>query len=250
MNYDTALMNRALMRAGQEELTEEDIEENTTKYRTIKAFYLPTYLLMIKGSDWTSLKQRAKLELSEEKNLTEYIYRYILPVDCARAIEVDDNEPYIVEGNNLYTDVPNATLLYITNGKREELKELPDEYIGNIVYYAGLKWTWKNEEEVDGEINPAGYYLEGEQEDFPTYKELYLSDEMLQCFEYHLAAEIVLKITGDVNVFNMLLQLAIAIEDKSRKESRSQGMSRQKQHAWWSDRLGLTNGEDEAYDHY
>ena len=239
MTYNLDLINRAMMRAGQETITEEDIKDETTKWRTIKAFYLSTILAVISSADWTSLKKRKVLEEDEDSdNLSGYNYKYILPVDCAKAIEIDDNGVYIIEGNYLYTNTASAKLLYVSNGKRAEFENMPDEYASKYIYYSGTRWTW------DEELST--YIEDEEQEDIPLYDELNLSPELMQCLEYHLAAEIVLKITGNASLFGNLIQLATAIEDDARKTSKAKGVSKSNGSTWWSERLGLPT-EDNDY---
>ena len=236
MNYDMDLMNRALMRAGQETLTDEDKEKETVKYRTVTAFYNTTLQLLLCESDWTSLKTRKQLTEETENKGGKYAYAYKLPVDCARPIEVDSNEPYVVEGTIIYTDVENPTLLYVTNHKREEVEALPETDEGQVLY-GGKLYSWDSETES---------YTEDEtQEDINEYESFTLSEELRECLEYHLASEIALKITGDANLYNLLMQIALEIEGRSRKTSRAQGMSRQKGHTWWSEKLGLTSDEED-----
>lgn len=245
MNYDIGILNRALQRAGQEDLSTEDIEEKTVKYRTVSGFYLSTLLLLLAESDWTELKKRIQLE-EEADNLTSYKYAYYLPIDCARPISIDDNSLFIVEGDILYTDTQNPILLYITNGKKIPIESLPEEDIGPV-FYDGKDYVWK---EAEDEEDTSGYIPLEIQDDEPEYKDLILSPELKQCFEYHLAAELSLKITGDKSLFTALLQLALSLQDKAQKTSRSHGESKQNGHDYWAVKLGLADSEDEDYAHY
>ena len=242
MDYDKEIMSRALQRAGQDELLDEDVTEKTAKYRAARDFYFPTLMLLLSEADWTELKKRSKLEAWEGENLSDYQYAYNIPGDMSRAISIDGGDAYEIEGQVLYTDVSDATLLYIRNGKRTELSELPAEKQDEEVYYDGKHWTWKEADEEKG--TAAGYYEDEEQEDQPLYDELPLSPEFKQCFEYQLAAELSLKITGSQNLYQQLMQYAMAMQKRSQKTSREHATGKLQGHAWWSDTLGISSEEE------
>lgn len=244
-------MSRALQRAGQESLTEEDILESSTKYRAVRDFYMQTFLLLLSEANWTELKRRKQLIEGPEENLTEYGYAYYLPIDCSRTIEIDDNDPYIIEGNILYTNVLEPVLLYVTSGKRKEYAELPEEEQEEEVYFQGKHYTWIEETFVDEDtIEPAHYEEDFVQEDEPLYEELNLSPEFMQCFEYHLAAQLSLKITGDKQLFINLIQLADSMQGKAQNTSREHGTSKQKGSVFWAEQLGLSTPEEADYVNY
>lgn len=248
MNIDTDLLSRALQRAGQDELTEEDISEKTSKYRAIKSFYMPTLLLLLSESDWTELKKRQQLTEGPEENLTEYAYAYTLPGDCSRAVSIDDNSAFVIEGTTLYTDVKEPVLLYITNGRRTEVTSLPTEQQEEEVYFNGKHYSWKLTDVSEGIT--AGYYEDEDQEDYPLYDDISMSPELEECLEYHLASQIALKITGDKNLFNQLLEYAMAIQKRSQKTSREHATGKSAGHRYWGETLGISTEEDDSYAYY
>lgn len=256
MNYDRSLMTRALMRAGQERITDEDAEKQTAKWKAVTDFYMSTLLLLLSEADWTGMKKRTQLTDPVEDNLTAYAYGYTLPEDCARAIEIQGNDDYSVEGRLIYCNVRDPILLYITNGKRHEYTELPEENVGQIVYQ-GKTWSWQThtieadpEDPESQETVTEGYEEDEVQEDNPLYDNLDLPEELREAFEYHLAAQISLKITGDKNLYNLLMEFAMAIEDRSRKTSRGHAKNKQKGHVWWSETLGIPSMNDDGGDDY
>ena len=214
MNRDRNIISRALQRAGQEALTDEDITAETVKWRTCRDFYLPVLLSTLSETEWTCLKVRAALALAPGENFSPYLYAYTLPADCAKPIEVQRNDEFIIEGNTLYTDRADAVLLYITNGK----------------------------------IADAADYITGD--DYPEYRALIFSPSLTECLEYKLAATVALKITGDSNQYRMLYAAATQIESQAWKTSKSQGSSRQNGNPWWSEKLGLTTEGKDGYAHY
>lgn len=209
MNRDTDLISRALIDAGQEPLTDNDSTNKSVRWRTIELYYLQTVLETIADAEWTCLKKRVALTVSEDDNLTKYVYAYDLPIDCARAVEIQDNNEYIVEGNILFTDTEDAELLYISNGKVSEADKLPDD---NYPYY-----------------NP------------PEFE-----PKLKQCIETMLAAKFSLKITGDKQLYATLTAVARSIEEDAMKATRSRGVSKQKGSVWWADRMGISGAEDAA----
>lgn len=204
MNIDKNLVNRALEAAGQERLIESDVTEESTRWRLIKDNYLSVILSTLSKTTWTCLLTRAPLEQdTETENLTEYGYKYILPIDCARPEALADEGTYIVEGKYLYTDSPSAVLLYVTNGKRAEISDAQAE------------------------------------EDYPEYGELVLGEPLTEYIELLLAAKIALKITGSQETFQLLYQQALIIENNVKKANLEAAHSKEKGEAWWGDRMGL-----------
>lgn len=117
MEMDEGIITRALQKAGQEPLTKDDIEKNSTRYRAIKAFYLSTIEETLTTTEWTSQKKRKRLEQADIENFTTYNYVYKLPIDCAKAEELQDKGEFIIEARYLYTNSPEAVLMYVSNHK-------------------------------------------------------------------------------------------------------------------------------------
>ena len=78
MKINPNIVNRALKKAGQEELTEDDILNNSNVWRIIKDYYLSTILETLSNTAWTSQMKRAYLIKDEEsENLTNYSFKYL-----------------------------------------------------------------------------------------------------------------------------------------------------------------------------
>lgn len=206
MNIDRGIVDRALEAAGQERLTDEDVTNNSARWRLIKDNYLAVILSTLFKTAWTSRIKRARLELDEESdNLSDYIYKYFIPADCAKPEELKDKSEYIVEGSFLYTDTMDAILVYVSNEKRSgELTE--DE----------------------------------EEEDYPEYGEMDFDPSLREYIELQLAAKIALKITGDQNTFGLLYNQAMIIENNAKKATLEHAHSKDQGEQWWGDRIGLS----------
>lgn len=115
MEIDKGIVTRALQKAGQEPLTDEEIEKNSTRYRAITSFYLSTIEETLSTTEWTSQKTRKRLSRAEIENFSNYDYVYSLPIDCAKAEELLSKEEFIIEGRFLYTNSADAVLMYVSN---------------------------------------------------------------------------------------------------------------------------------------
>jgi hypothetical protein len=118
VNINLSLANRALARIGIDPLTFSDRTGETLRFRTIRDFYLQTFLEALSEVPWTGGRKRAKLVRTGRPRLgSGYRCMYDVPFDCARPIELGNNEYFVIEDRFLCTDADNAELLYITNGK-------------------------------------------------------------------------------------------------------------------------------------
>ncbi|MBO7712211.1 MAG: hypothetical protein J6S85_01750 [Methanobrevibacter sp.] len=279
MNIDRKLVARAFSKAGEEPITESEWEEgNSSRVRVVKDFYLATIQEALSSYDWTSQKKRAKLELlykeveepkeqelykyyiyegndnyvkaeewnatetyyvvNNDNNYTKYAFMYLLPADCAKVVSVNDGADYEIEGAYIYTNEIDATLLYIQNyftGKYEyEEVENPEEenidnyYIKNGTLYE--KATAFSIEET--------YYTIIEQ-DYFFYGDIKLDPQLSAYIECLLAARIALKLTGDMNKYQMLYNEAAIIGNNAQKKSAEMARNRSKGNTTWIKQLGL-----------
>lgn len=203
MKIKRDLVNRALAKAGQNPLTDADIENGSLTYETVKLFYLSTMLETLSSTDWTEAKTRKKLVEAEEENLTPYAHKYLLPIDCAKPLQIQENDLFLIEGRFLYTNRDNAILQYITNGKIEK----EEDYL------------------VDEEI--------------PEYADVIYGDAFWEYIETRLASKIALKITGDIQLYQLLFSESQLLETEAQKTSRSQSRSKPKGNPYWSDIIGV-----------
>jgi hypothetical protein len=223
MNIDRDLSNRALMRIGQEPLNDADKVQDTVKWRTLKQFYLQNFLEALTELAWTGGKKRARLILVDAEaieNLTPYQFMYYMPDDCARALEVQDNEYFVVEGAFLCTNVADAVLLYITNGKVPEVPVEPDE-----------PEEPAEPEEPDEPVEPA------EPDDFPNYSPPDYEPKFYEYVETMLAAKMAVKFSNDPKVYATLLQSALFLKTEAIKTSMSSSAAKIKSVPWWTEEI-------------
>ena len=92
MNIDRNLVARALAKAGEEPITDEEWTDGTSnRVRIVKEFYLALLLEALASYDWTSQKKRERL-------ITYYEYEEVLePVqdDLAKYYIIDDDGKYV-----------------------------------------------------------------------------------------------------------------------------------------------------------
>lgn len=123
MNIDLHIVTRALQKAGQEPLTQEDIDKNSTRWRTVKAFYLATILETLSRTSWTSQKVRSRLE-SRNKKKSGFEYGFELPLDFKKALYLDSGNPYGIIDGILYTDDTEPELIYEDANERQHSETL------------------------------------------------------------------------------------------------------------------------------
>lgn len=207
MNIKRDVANRALLKCGQTPLTDEDIENNAVLWRVIKSFYLSTILESLAEFDWTCCKKRSALHLvdtAETENLSTFSFAYALPVDLSKPLEIEQNALFRIEGNVLYTNIENAHLLYISNGK------------------------------ISAEED---YLLD---DDYPDYKELLADCIFWQFLETRLAAKMVLNTTGDLNLYNLLFQESQITARAASITSHAAARSKRNPQKYWYEGEGET----------
>lgn len=231
MNVNFDIVNRALTRLGEEAITEKDKEEQTLKWKLCKGFYLQTILESLATTPWTSSQKHAVLEKIENDNYTEYQYAYALPADCAKPIQLKNNEYYIVIGDVLYTDQEDAILRYVSNFKKE-IKETPEEDNIEVI----------NDEIIDDEIIPdipENETPEEElpeeiiEEDYPEYNDIVGDVRFWEYIELRLASKLALKFSGEMSLYSTLFNEAKVIEQEAITASKNLGFAKKNGNNWW-----------------
>lgn len=249
MNIDHNLVARAFNKAGQEPLTDQEwTAKESTRYRIVNQFYLETILETLSNTDWTSQKKRVRLVevfpyvaadpqptaqnfgdgvyyeyengnyiraesysedktyyVYQEKNLTTYMHMYVLPADIAKPVSLIEDEIFIVEGPYLYTNQSGAILTYITNG------------------YTAT--------EITGD-------------DYPNYNSFTPDAMLAEYIETRLASKIVLKLSGDTQLYQLLYNEAMLMENRAVKASSAQGQNKDKGNPYWYETLGLPDEQE------
>lgn len=247
MNINRDIVARAMIKAGEEPLTDTDIEKNSAKWRYVKDFYLATILETLASTEWTSQIKRSELILSEEDNLTGYGYCYNLPADCSKPVELQDNADYLVEGDKLYTNIEHPILKYVSNnytGKLKYERAVPQPTEDSFV--TGKYYTYDDDakeyvpaEEYDSELE--FYTLIAE--DYPLYDDYEFDSLLSEYIETRLASKLALKITGDTQLYQLLYNEAILKEREAVNKSIANAHNKDGGNRYWSDILGLPKYE-------
>jgi len=248
MNMNLDLVNRAIIAVGQSPLTEEDIALKNTAYNLCKSFYLSTFLEALSEVEWVRGRKREKLVMTGRTVMRNdnYLYAYDTPYDCARPIELQDNEYFIVEDKLILTDDPKAELLYVSNGRTlppiasvvMRLGEIPEnEYltagppgtIPEITLYSGGPSDIKETPPEDPE--PL--------HDYPDYNAVDYEPKFFEYIEKKLAAKLAIKLTDQPRLHTQLLQEALLVKQEAVDTSRASKAAKVKENKWWSDELGI-----------
>jgi hypothetical protein len=260
MNMDIDLVNRALLNIGNSPLSDADRADENTTFVLCKHFYIETFLEALSEVEWTGGRKRARLIQTGRpiRKNERYRFAYDMPFDCAKPIELQSNENFIVEDRIIYTDIADAELLYVSNGKTlrtvksvsaPRLGELPHmEYLtgGRPGDVAEITLRAGGPSDLPKEI-PEGFdkvQLPKDviTDDFPDYVALAYEPKFYQYVETMLSAKFSMKLSADPNLSNNLLQKAMMIKGEAYDASKSSKASKENGRSWWSDDLGITNG--------
>lgn len=253
MNIDRNLVARAFAKAGEEPITNEEWQDNTSnRVRITKEFYLATILEALSSYNWTSQKKRARLEaiteeeLNEvgEENLTGYDFMYALPADCAKVISINDTEPYVVEGGFIFCNVEDAVILYVRNyfTGRYVFEQVAEPNAEDVDKYYYIDNEGEYVKETVFYMSKTYYVIVEEDYNFYGQPDFSKDPELSAYIECKLAASLALKLTGGTDKYQMLYNEARLIADGAMKRSAEQARNRTKGNKWWTDQLGLTSG--------
>ena len=249
MNMNRDIVNRALYAAGSNSLTEQDAADKNANYELCKIFYLSTFLEALSEVEWVGGRKRAKLVrtgLPVVKN-QKFKYTYDMPFDCAKPIELQDNNFFTVEDRFILTDVDKAELLYVSNGKilkpiavascgrpgdipeHEYLTAGPPGTEPEYTLYPGRPADIP--EELPEDPEPAS--------DYPDYMQLNYEHKFYEYIEKMLAAKFAMKLSEQPGLHQQLMQEALFIKSEAVDASRSTRAAKKKENKWWSEELGL-----------
>jgi hypothetical protein len=247
MNMDTGIVNRALMDIGQDALTPQDIRDKNTAYRSCRQYYIDTFLEALSEVEWTGGRRRAKLAPAGRPVLLDgrFPFAYDMPFDCAKPVELQNNKFFLVEDRIIYTGVPDAELLYVSNGKilrpvaavsAGRPGDAPDmEYLS-----AGPPGTRPEVTlRAGGPADILSAFPEDPEpaDDFPDYRRLEYEPKFYEYIERMLAAKFSMKLTDQPALHVQLLQEAMLVRQEAVKASRSRRAAKQEPKRWWTEEV-------------
>ena len=270
MNIDRGIVNRALEAAGQERLNDQDIENDSARWRLIKDNYLNVILTTLNNTAWASCIRRAKL-ISASIEPKEEIHdgiRYKVLEDCyfENHLYHKDEYAYFPEGKEL----PAFFELDPVESEEETQEEPKKDLIENLSSYRYVYFLPEDCAKPEALNDNAEYVIEGrylytnsecnilqyvtngkrpedteiteeeQEEDYPEYNEIKFDPALSEYIELLLAAKIALKITGDPNTYGLLYNNAMIIENNARKANLEHAHSKERGEEWWGDRIGLS----------
>jgi hypothetical protein len=254
MQIDHSLANRALALVGVDPITWSDRAGDTLRWRTLRDYYLPTFLEALSEVDWTGGRKRKRLRLTGVPHAkTGRSFVYDLPIDCARPLELLDNAYFVVEDRFLSTEQDRAELLYITNGKTLR----PVFFVsagrpGNIpeaeYLSAGRPWDVSEATLRAGRPGDAPEAVPGSpppsedpvfDEDYPEYRPPRYEPKFYEYLEHALAAKLCVLLTKNISLHNQLLQEAMVIRQEAVVASMGASAAKLRPQTWWKEELGL-----------
>ena len=261
---DMALVNRALLNIGAEPLTLDDKEAQNEAWLTAKHFYLSSMLEALAQAEWTGAKRRRELApvRMPYKANADFRYAYVLPVDCARPVELDGQEYFETEGLLLFTGASPARLLYVSNGKyfggrstELETVVLNGEPVRAVSGGSGKREPCagyisggdgkrdRRAEAGDGVLSGGNgkrnFAEEEPAEDFPDYRRLELEPGFYLYWEYLLSSKYALRLTDKPDLSVVYFNKAAAAGKAAETASVSRSAARIKAPPTWQEELGL-----------
>jgi hypothetical protein len=245
MNRD--IINRALLYVGQFPLTDQDMADRNANYELCRQYYITTILEAASEVEWTGGRRRQKLVRTGRPLRRDLRYRfaYDMPFDCAKPIELQDNEYFLVEDRLILTDVPKAELLYVSNGKilrpvAAVSAGRPGELHDMEYMTAGppdttpvvTLWPGRPADILDSfppDPTPV--------EDYPDYREMDYEPKFYEYIEQTLAAKFAMKLSDRPELHVQLLQEALLLKRDAVSASKSRLAAKMERNKWWTERM-------------
>jgi hypothetical protein len=184
-----------------------------------------------------------------------------MPFDCAKPIELQNNEFFAVEDRIIYTDAPEAELLYVSNGKILRPVAViscgrPGDVMDMEYLTAGPPGTEPEEtiraggpEDFSdfGTPNSTGGAVLAEPaplprdpeptDDFPDYQALEYEPKFYEYIERMLAAKFSMKLTDQPQLHIQLLQEAMLIKQEAVNATKSRRAAKLEPKNWWTQEI-------------
>jgi hypothetical protein len=118
MASDVQIANSALTKLGAARITA--LTDNTKEAREINAIYELRRNRLLRAFNWSFAMTRTTLSALADAPSWGYSYKYQMPSDCLRVVQIDDywvipstsdfiggpdTEPYTIEGREIHTDI-------------------------------------------------------------------------------------------------------------------------------------------------
>jgi hypothetical protein len=262
MNADFALINRAMENIANDGSRNADRINNTPVWETAKQYYLSTMLETLEQVEWTGAKRRrelAPMQMPCKKN-PEFAAVYLLPVDCAKPVELDGKAYFKVEGELLYTDAVPARLLYVSNGRQFYVRErfisggnaqrrpFPNYVSGGdsrrnrrIEHGDGYVCAGNAEtlqyEDPEGNVTGPPHPAAGD--DFPEYYEPDMEPNFWLYLEFLLSSKYAARLTDKEEIAAMWFAKAREIGRTAQAVSLEQAAGRRVAAQTWQEELGI-----------
>jgi|GEM_PF-761345 len=255
---DMGIVKRALYDVGQNPLVDDDIKAENSIYLLCKEFYLSVFLEALSEVEWTGGRKREKLVRTGRPVMTNNKFRYVydIPFDCAKPIELQNNEYFLIEDRLLFTNVVDAELLYVSNGKvlrqisyvsAGRPGDLHDmEYLtagapgtqNGVIIWSGRPADIKSPPDWDG-ITPIEIPDDPvSNDDYPDYIALEYEPKFYEYVEKNLAAKFSMKLSSQPALHVQLLQEALLIKQEAIKASKSSKAAKIQEVPLWTEGMG------------
>lgn len=146
MATETEIANRALTRLGQAFITSLS-QQQSIEARIVTLFYTSTREELLSRFNWSFAIERIALA-SLSGNLTDFSYKYALPNNYLKVINLIDSTDYSdledswrIEGKYIYTDLSPTYIKYVKN--ITDSTELPSQFVEAFILRLAMKMCMK-----------------------------------------------------------------------------------------------------------
>ena len=105
------IANGALIKLGANPIL--SLDDAVKEARIAKVRYDVCRKSVLRMHPWNFAKKRAVLAATTETVEFGYTYKFNLPGDCIRVLDVEDNDDFMVEGRAIFTDDSTVNLTYL-----------------------------------------------------------------------------------------------------------------------------------------
>jgi hypothetical protein len=123
---ETTIANRALNRLGARSIN--SISENSAEAFACIAAYAHARDELLRSHRWNFARKRSTLTRFQNPTGHEWLYKYALPADCLRVMEINEEDVwdmssplFELEGRDIFTDAPTLHLKYIARIENVDL---------------------------------------------------------------------------------------------------------------------------------
>jgi hypothetical protein len=254
-------VNKALMLAGNMPLTPKDRENNNLPYKYARELYLPLLFNCLSEIEWRTARKWFSISLSRRYTVKETgMWYYEIPAECVKPVKVEyghfrQDEHFIIcdmENRRLWGVFHKRKISFQFHAPATQESRDRKIYIERPVDPSArrdprvmLRRAETREEELEAARRMEESAVDADREDFPEWEYTEYEPQFWKYFEYRLAADLSMKLKGDLNLYSALVQMADKYGEEAIRSSRDAAEDNSVS-LTWLDKVGLHTAWDGA----